>query len=89
MQSRNMDVNSSNTSASSGSNNTTGFTKSKRSAFHYQNSDDYVDLVLRNEIDQWFKKNSPKENESSTIEPTKSERAEKTSSVISLGFSDD
>ena len=89
MQSRNMDVNSTNTSASSSSNNTNGFTKSKRSAFHYQNSDDYVDLVLRNEIDKWFKKNSPKENESSAIELTKDARAEKASSVINLGFSSD
>ena len=83
MQSRNVDINS------VSSNNASSFTKSKRSAFHYQNSDDYVDLVLRNEIDQWFKKNSPKENETSTIEPTKGDRYHKTSSLINLGYSGD
>ena len=81
MQSRNVNVNS------ASSNNTNGFTKSKRNAFHYQNSDDYVDLVLQNEIAKWFKNNSPKENDSGIIEPTHDERASKRLSVINLGVS--
>ena len=65
MQSRNVDLNS------VSSNNTSGFSKREGSALHSQNSDDYLDLVLRNEIDQWFKKNSPEGDEIGTIDPTK------------------
>lgn len=81
MQSRNVDLNT------VGSNNTRGFTKIKRSASQYENSDDYVDLIMRNKINQWFEKNPTIEHEASNIEAPDGKQRNKAIGVNNIGYS--
>lgn len=81
MQSRNVDVNS------AGSNKTNGFTKDIHNTSLNRNNDDYLDIVLRKEINLWFQKNSSTENETSIIEPTNDFPFNNAPSVINLGYS--
>ena len=83
MQSRNVDLNS------VSSNNARGFIKTARSASREQNSDDYVEVVLRKEINLWFQKNASSENATSISEPTKGAPNNSASRVINLGYSGD
>ena len=83
MQSRNADLNS------VSSKNTKALTKNRRSASLEQNNDDYLDLVLRKEISQWFQKNSSSENETSAMEIANSQPFKAAPNVISLGYNGD
>lgn len=81
MQSRNVDVNN------ASSNKTNGFTKDINTTSLNRNNDDYLDIVLRKEINLWFQKNSSAENETSIIEPTNGFPFNNAPSVINLGYS--
>ena len=83
MQSRNVDLNS------VSSNNTKGFTKNTRSASLDKNSDDYLDVVLRKEINLWFKKNGSSGKHPGIIEPANGYPNKDTSGVINLGYNSD
>jgi hypothetical protein len=83
MQSRNADLNS------VSSKNTKALTKNTRSASLEQNNDDYLDLVLRKEISQWFQKNSSSENETGAMEMANSQLFKAAPNVISLGYNGD
>lgn len=83
MQSSNVDLNS------VSSDNSNSFKKISQSASLERNNDDYLDLVLRKEINLWFKKNSAGDNQPGIIEPANADPINEASSVINLGYSGD
>ncbi len=68
-------------SNSAGSNNTKGFTKNEKSASLARHNDDYLDVVLRKEINLWFQQNDTPERQPGIIEPTKGYPIKSASSV--------
>jgi hypothetical protein len=72
MQSRNIDLSgtSNSTSASANNNNSNGHTKNSQPKSLALDADDYVDVVLRKEINLWFTKNSSPEAGENLCEPT-------------------
>ena len=83
MQSRNINLNS------VSSDNGNSFKKTSQSASLERNNDDYLDLVLRKEINLWFKKNSAGDNQPGIVEPVNAYPINEPSSVINLGYSGD
>lgn len=80
MQSENLDLNS------ASADNASDMNGSGHALPLEREGENYLDMVLRKEIHQWFKNNSPQENNPRITEPDNFGANGRTSGVINLGY---